>query len=287
MEKPVTTLGKHRRHVVVTAVLLGGALTLSACSSDGGGDGGKGQSDISGKKKASVARIRTGGKDGSEKASINTGGNVTVSKGKLTDVTLKTAQSGQTIQGTMSADHKSWKPKQQLERATQYKLTAKAKDADGRKAVENSTFTTVSPAHSFIGNYTGEDGETVGVGMPVSINFDKTITNKKAVQSAIKVKSTSGQQVVGHWFGGDRLDFRPQHYWKSGSTVTLDLKLDGVQGGHGLTGVQNKKVTFKIGRSQVSTVNAKTHKMTVVRDGKKLKTVPISSGSAEHPTYNG
>lgn len=288
MEKPVTTLGKHRKRMAATAVLLGGALTLSACTSDdaAGSDSGKGQSDIAGKK-ASAARITTGAKDGSEKASINRGGDVTVSKGKLTDVTLKSAQSGQTIQGTMAGDHKSWKPKQQLERATQYELTAKAEDGSGRKAVENSTFTTVSPAHSFIGNYNGEDGQKVGVGMPVSINFDKSITDKKAVQSAIKVKSSSGQRAVGHWFGGDRLDFRPQHYWKPGSTVTLDLKLDGVKGGKGISGVQNKKVTFKIGRSQVSTVNAKTHRMTVVRDGKKLKTVPISAGSAEHPTYNG
>ena len=54
----------------------------------------------------------------------------------------------------------------------------------GRTAAENSTFTTVSPSNSFIGNFTPEDGSTVGVGMPVSFNFDKAITNKAAVQKA-------------------------------------------------------------------------------------------------------
>ncbi|MGW7518331.1 L,D-transpeptidase [Streptomyces sp. NPDC054796] len=291
MEKRVTTLGKHRKGIATTAALLGGVLTLSGCGmfgGDGGDSGGsKAKSEISDKKDESQARIKIASKDGSDGASINTGGNVTVTKGKLTDVSMETAQGGTAVEGSLSADGKSWKPKEQLERATQYKITATAKDSEGRKAVENSSFTTVSPDNSFIGTYAGEDGQTVGVGMPVSITFDKEITDKKAVQSAIKVNSTSGQEVVGHWFDGKRLDFRPEEYWKAGSKVTLDLDLDGVKGGQNLTGVQDKKVTFNIGRSQVSTVDVKNHTMTVVRDGKKLKTIPISAGSASNPTYNG
>ncbi|HWM37299.1 MAG TPA: Ig-like domain-containing protein [Streptomyces sp.] len=287
MEKPVTTLGKHRKAMSATAVLLGGVLTLGACGMSDSGDGaGKAKSETRGKK-SSEARIKIASKDGSEGASINTGGNVSVSKGKLTDVKLISVEGGTSVEGTMSGDKKSWKPADQLERATQYKITAKAEDGGGRKAVENSAFTTVSPDNSFIGTYTGDDGASFGVGMPVSINFDKAISNKKAVQSAIKVDSTSGQEVAGHWFDDTRLDFRPQEYWKPGSKVTLDLKLDGVKGAQNVTGVQNKKVTFNIGRSQVSTVDVKNHKMTVVRDGKELKSFPISAGSEKNPTYNG
>ncbi|MEU6594199.1 Ig-like domain-containing protein, partial [Streptomyces sp. NPDC046881] len=29
--------------------------------------------------------------------------------------------------------------------------------------------------------------------------------------------------VEGHWFGNDRLDFRPEKYWKEGTKVTVDL----------------------------------------------------------------
>jgi hypothetical protein len=57
--------------------------------------------------------------------------------------------------------------------------------------------------------------------------------------------------------------------------VTLDLNLDGVEGAPGVQGVQDKTVTFTIGRSQVSTVDAKTKQMTGVRDGKVIKTIPM------------
>jgi len=212
---------------------------------------------------------------------------VKVTGGKLTDVKLTEADSGKDVAGAISPDGASWKPGAQLERGTKYKIVANAKDSKGRSATENTTFTTVSSANSFIGSYTPDDGKTVGVGMPVSFNFDKAITNKKDVQSHIKVTSSSGQQVVGHWFGTQRLDFRPEDYWKAGSKITMKIDLDGVKGGQGITGVQSKTVSFTIGRSQVSTVDMNTQTMTVKRDGKTYKSIPISGGSSEHPTYNG
>lgn len=67
----------------------------------------------------------------------------------------------------------------------------------------------------------------------------------------------------------------------------MKIDLDGVKGANGVVGVQKKTVSFTIGRSQVSTVDVKTQTMTVVRDGKTFKSVPISAGSAEFTTYNG
>ncbi|MET7715180.1 Ig-like domain-containing protein [Streptomyces sp. NPDC005407] len=291
MEKRVITDSKRRRGLMAASAVLGGMLVMSACSGDGdkGAESSKksqAQVDAAAAKDASKARISISPKNGATNAGINNDAKVTVSDGTLTQVTMTTAD-GQSVKGTLAADGKSWKPDAQLERSTTYKIAATAKDTEGLEAHENSSFTTVSPANSFIGNFTPEDGSTVGVGMPVSINFNKAITDKKAVQSGITVTSSSGQEVVGHWFNGQRLDFRPDQYWQAGSTVTLKLNLDGVEGADGVFGVQQKTVTFKIGRNQVSTVDASAKTMTVTQDGKTIKTIPISAGAPDNPTYNG
>ncbi|WP_137993706.1 L,D-transpeptidase [Streptomyces vilmorinianum] len=294
MEKRVMTDGKRRKSLAAAAAVLGGVLVLSACS--GGDKGGasdssaspqsQAQVDEAAAQKTSKAQISIEPKNGADNASINNAAKVTVADGTLTEVTM-TTQDGESVKGEMSADKLSWKPTEQLKRATVYKIAATAVDAEGLEAHENSSFTTVSQANSFIGNFTPEDGSTVGVGMPVSIKFNKAITDKAAVQGGITVTSSSGQEVVGHWFNSQRLDFRPDDYWAEGSTVTLKLDLDGVEGAKGVYGVQQKTVTFKIGRNQVSTVDVAAKTMTVKQDGKTIKTIPISAGSPENPTYNG
>ncbi|MEV6760604.1 Ig-like domain-containing protein [Streptomyces sp. NPDC051105] len=285
------TDSKRRKGLVAASALLGGVLVLTACSgsddkASGSGESSQAQSDQAAAKKSSQADITITPKDGSSNASINNSAAVTVSKGTLTRVTMTTAD-GTAVTGALSADKTTWKPSAQLERSTTYKVAAEAKDSAGLVAHENASFTTVSPANSFIGTFTPEDGSTVGVGMPVSINFDKQITDKAAVQKGITVTSSSGQEVACHWFSTQRMDCRPEDYWKENSTVTLKLALDGVQGASGVYGVQQKTVTFHIGRNQVSYVDAKTKEMKITQDGKTVKTIPISAGSPENKTYNG
>ncbi|MDR6975656.1 hypothetical protein J2X68_002340 [Streptomyces sp. 3330] len=285
------TDSRRRRGLMTASALLGGVLVLSACSggdsdaSDSGGSSSQAKADEAAAKKSSEAQIKITPADGSDNASINNS-TVTVSKGTLTAVTMTTSD-GTAVEGALSADKTSWKPAAQLERSTTYKVAAEAKDSGGLVAHENASFTTVSPDNSFIGNFTPENGSTVGVGMPVSINFNKEITNKAAVQKGVTVTSTSGQEVVCHWFSTQRMDCRPEDYWKENSTVTLKLALDGVEGADGVFGVQQKTVTFKIGRNQVSYVDAKTKQMKVTHNGAVIKTIPISAGSPDNKTYEG
>jgi outer membrane murein-binding lipoprotein Lpp len=291
MEKRVMTDSTRRKGLLAASAVLGGVLVLAGCSgggSDAGGsqDTSQAKVDEAAAQKTSEAQIAITPQDGSNNASINNSGIVKVSKGTLTDVSVTTAD-GTSVKGRLSADRLSWQPDAQLERSTTYKVAAEAKDSAGRVAHENATFTTVSPANSFIGSFTPEDGSTVGVGMPVSINFDKAVTDEAAVQKGITVSSSSGQEVVCHWFNANRMDCRPQDYWAENSTVTLKLALDGVEGAKGVYGVQQKTVTFHIGRNQISYVDAQTKQMKVTQDGKTVKTIPISAGSPDNKTYEG
>ncbi|MGW1764860.1 L,D-transpeptidase [Streptomyces sp. NPDC002073] len=278
-----------RARTGAAALLLSAALLLtSACSGGGdtGGDNGKGGDGGKGGTEASQAVVTIAPADGAKEVATSGILKITAANGKLTTVTVADTK-GNAVDGKLAADGRSWEPARHLGAATEYKVHAVAKDASGRESAKDVTFTTLTPKNTFIGHYTPENGATVGVGMPVSINFTRGITAPEAVEKAITVTAEPSVPIEGHWFGNDRLDFRPEKYWAAGTEVTVKLNLDGVEGRPGVYGKQTRTVKFKIGRSQISTVDASTHQMQVVRDGKVLKNVPITAGAPATTTYNG
>ncbi|MFF3858814.1 Ig-like domain-containing protein [Streptomyces sp. NPDC002209] len=280
------------RRTGLPALLLGAALLLtSACSGGGdtgGGAGGNGGGGGGGKTgtEASKAVVSVKPDDGAKEVATSGILKITTTGGKLTTVTVADTK-GNAVDGKLAEDGASWEPARNLAAATEYKVHAVAKDEAGRESAKDTTFTTLTPTNTFVGHYTPEDGETVGVGMPVSFNFTRGITNTEAVEKAITVTAEPSVPVEGHWFGNDRLDFRPEKYWAAGTKVTVKIALDGVEGRPGVYGKQTRTVTFTIGRSQVSTVDASEHTMQVVRDGQVLKNLPITAGAPSTTTYNG
>ncbi|MEV6577867.1 Ig-like domain-containing protein [Streptomyces sp. NPDC051582] len=278
------------RRTGLPALLLGAALLLtSACSGGGNTGGGGGDKGGGGGKtgtEASKAIVSVKPDDGAKEVATSGILKITSTGGKLTTVTVADTK-GNAVEGKLAADAASWEPARNLAAATEYKVHAVAKDEAGRESAKDTTFTTLTPTNTFVGHYTPEDGETVGVGMPVSINFTRGITNTEAVEKAISVTAEPSVPVEGHWFGNDRLDFRPEKYWAAGTKVTVKIALDGVEGRPGVYGKQTRTVTFTIGRSQVSTVDAGEHTMQVVRDGQVLKNLPITAGGPSTTTYNG
>ncbi|GGZ65629.1 L,D-transpeptidase [Streptomyces bluensis] len=285
---------RNRRSQGIPALLLGALLlTVTACGGGGGesdsgsdkGQGGKGSSGTVGSK-ASEAVVTIAPKNGADEVKTSGALEVTAAKGKLTEVTVKDSK-GEKIAGKITQDGAGWAPSTHLASDTTYTVRAVAEDREGRRATEESSFTTLNPKNTFVGTFTPEDGSTVGVGMPFSLRFTRGITAPEDVEKAITIKTEPAVDVEGHWFGNDRLDFRPEKYWKPGTKVTVDLNLDGVEGRPGVYGEQDKKVSFTIGRSQISTVDVKTKKMTVERDGKVIKTIPVTTGKAGYDTWNG
>ncbi|GAA2412218.1 Ig-like domain-containing protein [Streptomyces pulveraceus] len=266
---------------------MAGALLLLVTACGGGDDTGSGKSGGKvGDTAASAAVVTVAPKDGADSVATSGALKVSAAQGKLTTVKVSDPK-GAEVEGKIAADGASWTPDQHLAAATKYKVHAIAKDSKGRESAKDTSFTTLVPQNTFIGQYTPEDGSTVGVGMPVSIHFTRGITDPAAVENAIKVTAEPSVPIEGHWFGNDRLDFRPEEYWAAGTKVTVKLNLDGVEGRPGVYGKQAKTVSFTIGRKQVSTVDASTHRMKVVRDGRQIKDIPISAGAPATTTYNG
>ncbi|MFC9531257.1 Ig-like domain-containing protein [Streptomyces sp. NPDC056975] len=276
----------------ISGALLGAALLLAtACGGGGGGsgagsDGKGGDSGKADTNKPSQAVVTIAPKDGADGVATSGDLRITADKGKLTEVKVADTK-GNPVEGEIVDGGAGWTPAHHLAASTKYKVHAVAKDSEGRASAKDVAFTTLVPKNTFVGQFTPEDGSKVGVGMPFSVHFTRGITHPEDVEKAIEIKTEPSVPVEGHWFGNDRLDFRPEKYWAAGTKVTVKLNLDGVEGRPGVYGKQAKTVKFTIGRSQVSTVDAKTHMMTVKRDGKTIKKVPITTGKPGYSTWNG
>ncbi|MEZ0068990.1 hypothetical protein ABIA32_005031 [Streptacidiphilus sp. MAP12-20] len=287
----MTTAAQWTRRSVVAGMVGTPVLLVAACSgsdSKGGSSGATGGANggASSPAKATKATVTVTPKDGATGADMTVPVTVTVAQGTLDSVTL-TGPGGKQIPGQLSADRTSWTSTGTLASSAGYKLSAVAKDTEGTTGTTASAFSTGKPAKAFIGVFNPDHGATVGVGMPVTINFDNAITDKAAVQKNITVTADPPVEIVGHWFGDNRLDFRPQTYWKPGTKVTLTLALKDVEGAKGRYGTQAKTVSFTIGRSQTSVADLATKQLTVTRDGKVAQTFPISGGSPQHTTWAG
>ncbi|MGW9034827.1 Ig-like domain-containing protein [Streptomyces sp. NPDC055721] len=277
---------KRARYALAVAGLMAG---LAGCT----GAGGEGGIDISlpGKARAPGDVIRVSPEDGSRGVPAGGPVEVRVDSGRLERVTVVQVEDAQRtrVAGEISADGLRWRPRAdaRLALAAKYSVDAVALDAHGRRSARHTTFTTVVPESRFIGYFKPENRSTVGTGMIVSFSFNRTVENRDEVEKAIRITSDPPVEVVGHWFGKERLDFRPAAYWQPGTKVGVELDLRDVEGAPGVYGIQRKKVGFTVGRSQVSLVDAAAHTMEVRRNGEVLATVPITAGAPKTTTYNG
>jgi lipoprotein-anchoring transpeptidase ErfK/SrfK len=282
--------GRARRAgVALTAVLTWAGLLAGAagCTSDATGD-----LDIGGLGKARAPEevIRVTPDDGDKGVRPDDRLRVRVSDGRLESVRVVRSLDAQEspVPGHLSDDGLTWEPDDDtLALAAKYTVDAVALDGHGRRSARHTTFTTYVPAQRFIGYVTPENRSTVGTGMIVSLEFNRQIRNRAAVERAVRVTARPQVEIRPHWFGKDRLDFRPERYWKPGTRVTVALRLRDVEGAPGVYGLQDKTFSFTVGRSQVSLVDAAEHTMEVRRDGELLATVPITAGAPETTTYNG
>nr|WP_203616313.1 Ig-like domain-containing protein [Streptomyces sp. SID13726] len=274
----------------MAAVLTWAGLLAGADGCTEGGGGGIGGVGGFGKPPAPEDVIRVAPDDGTKGVAPEEKLRVRVPNGRLESVTVVKSQDAQEypVPGHISDDGLRWEPDEgQLALAAKYTVDAVALDGHGRRSARHTTFTTYVPEERFIGYVTPENRSTVGTGMIVSLEFNREIKDRAAVERAVHVTSKPPVEIRPHWFGDGRLDFRPEHYWKPGTRVTVALRLRDVEGAPGVYGLQYKTFSFTVGRSQVSLVDAAAHTMQVRRDGELLATVPITAGAPRTTTYNG
>ena len=213
------------------------------------------------------------------------------------DVTVALADaSGAAVAGVMRPDGSSWVPDAQLQYATTYTATVTAKKSDGSTGEAKSTFTTMAqPAnlvevHSFIG-----DNQTVGIGMPIILDFGLAVPkeHRAEIEKRLFVTSDPPQEGTWNWYSTehneqDLVHYRPKEFWQPGTTVNVRIATGGLwwgikdwYGRHDLT------IQFTIGKATIMEVDNATKMMTVTQDGQVLKTIPVSLGKPATPSSSG
>ncbi|WP_083976786.1 L,D-transpeptidase [Kitasatospora azatica] len=266
-------------------------LLLAACNdSKGGSSSAAGQAGAGGganpSPRTSAAVITVSPADGTAGAAFTAPVTVAVAAGTLSSVKV-TDPTGREIPGRLAPDGASWTTTGPLSSSTKYAVAAVAADKDRLAADATTSFTTATPASTFVGHFSPEDGSTVGVGMPVSITFSTPVTDRRAVQQAITVLADPGVEIVGHWYSSTRLDFRPEQYWAKGTKVTLKLRLKDVEGAKGVFGTQSKDVNFTVGRAQTSVADLAAGTLTVTTDGQVSAVCKVIGGAPDHRTWGG
>ncbi|MED7925597.1 Ig-like domain-containing protein [Nonomuraea sp. LP-02] len=268
-----------------TAGLLAVAL-LAACSACSAGDGGKDTTAMAGGVRP--ASVTFSPRDKSANVPTDQTVVVSASGGKLTGVRVDGGKAGK-LPGVLSSDGTRWRSTATARPGAAYTVTAVAVDPSGKRSETTSTFTTVKGKGTFdIANITpnkDDTGLTVGVGMPIMITFDKPVTDRVAIERNLVVRSSKPVEGAWHWFDSSHVDFRPQEYWPAHTKVRVEAKLAGVQGAPGLYGKRDVKLDFKIGRSQITKGSTDEHVLYVRRDGKRIRTMPMSAGQGGQWKY--
>ncbi|MGH9058233.1 MAG: L,D-transpeptidase [Acidimicrobiales bacterium] len=219
---------------------------------------------------------------------------VEVRDGWLQRVSL-TNSAGKVVAGAFNQDRTAYTITEPLGYAATYTWNGSVVGHDGKAVPVRGRFNTVHPTTTVDGGFQLADGQTVGVAVPVIVQFDASIGDKAAVERALIV--TTDPPVQGSWAWlpdeaqGSRVHWRTRDYYPAGTKVNVDAKLYGLAFGDGAYGAQDMTLHFEIGRRQVVRAAIYSHRIQVVRDeGNIIMDFPCSYGEADKPrnvTRNG
>ena len=189
------------------------------------------------------------------------------------------ASTSQAKSGVLSADGRNWRSAATLTPGHSLSVSAVASLDGGPSTTLTRTFAVAPPKTILKTDVLPSGTQIVGVGYPIIVKFSTPVTNKAAVERALVVETSKPIGAASwSWYNSKEIHFRPKQFWPANTTVVVHLNLAGVQAGSATWGMKNRDVTFQVGRSQILTINAKTDRGVVTRNGKVIKKVPVSLG---------
>jgi lipoprotein-anchoring transpeptidase ErfK/SrfK len=226
---------------------------------------------------ADAPRVTITPTDGAGNVRPDLGVVVKSANGTLRNVVVRS--NGTTVPGALSADRQSWRTRWTLMPGRRYSVRATAAGRHGTTTTASSTFTTLQASQTIaISDVTPRSDETVGVGMPIVVSFDRAVFNKDRVERSLEVRSGRPAQGAWRWVSDQQVIFRTSKYWQPHQQVTFTAHLAGVRAAKDVYGTGDYTLRFRIGDANLSRVDVQSHRMIVNRNGKRVRDVGISAG---------
>ncbi len=206
--------------------------------------------------------------------------------GKLYDVAVIGPQGP--VEGTLDESGVRWTSLTgSLDYGASYTIESRAFDARGNMATDVTRFSTIEPEKFFRAYAEPADGDVVGVGIPITVNFNKKVENKAEIEQAMVVRTPVPLLGAWAWKDNRTVEFRPKELWPGDMDVTVELNFEGVQAREGVFGRKDTAQTFRFRPSMVSIVDAQTYTMAVYEAGELIRTVPVTTGKEGWETRTG
>ncbi|WP_427016698.1 Ig-like domain-containing protein [Pseudarthrobacter sp. P1] len=212
---------------------------------------------------------------------------VTATNGTLSNVVLTDKTSGSAVDGSLSADGGSWSATGSIGFNASYALSYAVKDGAGTIEHKTSTFATVPASHEADAALYPSGAHKVGVGQPIQITFSEPVVNKEAVEKAISITTSTGQVGAFRWYSDTMVRFRAETFWTANSTITVDMKLFGVDFGNGQIGNFNKTATIPIGDKVEMVADAANYVADVYINDVLAQHFLVTMGDERFPSASG
>lgn len=212
---------------------------------------------------------------------------VTATSGRLTDVTVLSPSGPLT--GTLSPDNRRWVAQGASQGyGAEYTVQVKAVDREGRAVSDRKQFRTIVPDKTAgVIHADPNSGSTFGVGLPITLTFSDPVENREEVERHLVVATPKPIVGAWRWLSDQQVEYRPQTYWPGDIPVEVRANLVGVQMAPGVWGDKNQTFRFRTYDSIVGRVDMDEHTLTVRRNGKVIRTIPITTGKSGFETRSG
>lgn len=212
---------------------------------------------------------------------------VRVADGRLSTVMVKRAD-GTRLSGKVSQDGRTWVSRDRtLGYGAKYQVAVTAVDREGLTTTTTNEFRTLTPKLTAEAYISPGQGDVVGVGMPIVVQFDHEVRRKALVEKQLEVLTPTPLEGGWYWRDDKMVEYRPKTFWPANTRITVKVPLVGVELAQGVWGDKDRSVTFRTGAAMVSKVDMDAHQLTVIKNGRVLRTIPVTTGKPGFATRTG